>query len=159
LIVRGSQNAWFATGGPGAARVFRSSDRGRSWSVSPTPLSSGVKSAGIFSLAFSDARHGIAVGGDYQDPHTLARTVAVTIDGGKTWSIPGGAALRGYRSAAVFLANDTAIAVGSSGSDVSIDGGQTWQAISDIGFNAVAAAGKNVWAAGPGGIVAKLVEK
>lgn len=157
LITQGRRNAWFATGGPGGARVFRSSDRGKSWGVFPTPLSSGaVKSAGIFSLAFSDARRGIAVGGDYQDPRAHTDTIALTVDGGKSWTAPVGEALRGYRSAAVFLARDRVIAVGSSGSDISSDGGQHWQAISDVGFNAVAAAGNNVWAAGAKGIIAKL---
>ncbi|HEY3936378.1 MAG TPA: hypothetical protein VGL97_03060 [Bryobacteraceae bacterium] len=159
LITQGRRNAWFATGGPGAARVFRSSDRGKSWKVSPTPLSGGVKSAGIFSLAFSDARHGIAVGGDYQDPRAGIHTIALTTDAGKTWAAPDGGALRGYRSAVVFVGSDRVIAVGSSGSDISRDGGQHWQAISDVGFNAVAAAGNNVWAAGAKGIITKLTSE
>jgi photosystem II stability/assembly factor-like uncharacterized protein len=157
LITQGSQKAWFATGGPGAARVFRSLNRGKSWKVSATPLSGAAKSSGIFSLAFSDAKHGLAVGGDYQNPHDHAHAIARTNDGGKTWTAPSGGTLRGYRSAVVFLSDGTAIAVGSSGSDVSTDGSEHWRAISDEGFNAVVAAGKNVWAAGPQGMVAKLV--
>jgi photosystem II stability/assembly factor-like uncharacterized protein len=157
LIAQGSQNAWFATGGPGTARVFRSSNRGKSWRVSATPLSDAAKSSGIFSLAFSDDRRGLAVGGDYQNPHNATHTIALTKDGGKKWSTPSGGMLRGYRSAVAFLSDGMAIAVGNSGSDVSTDGGEHWQAISDEGFNAVVAAGKNVWAAGPKGVVAKLV--
>jgi photosystem II stability/assembly factor-like uncharacterized protein len=65
LTLFGKRDAWFATGGPGAARVFHSKDRGRSWTVATTPIRNDGPSAGIFSLAFRDARHGIAVGGDY----------------------------------------------------------------------------------------------
>jgi photosystem II stability/assembly factor-like uncharacterized protein len=157
LITQGRRNAWFATGGPGGARVFRSSDRGKSWKVSATPLSGAAKSGGIFSLAFSDKRHGVAAGGDYQRLQDSAHTIAITNDGGKIWAVPRGHTLRGYRSAVVFLSDGTAIAVGSGGSDVSTDGGEHWQAISDEEFNAVVAAGKNVWAVGPKGAVAKLV--
>jgi photosystem II stability/assembly factor-like uncharacterized protein len=39
----------FGTGGP-AARVFHSSDKGRTWTVSETPLAHGNASSGIFSL-------------------------------------------------------------------------------------------------------------
>ncbi|HEX8096441.1 MAG TPA: hypothetical protein VF507_00335, partial [Pyrinomonadaceae bacterium] len=65
ITVRGKSQVWFGTGGPAGARVFRSADAGRTWQVATAPLISG-KSAGIFSLAFTDAKHGAAVGGDYQ---------------------------------------------------------------------------------------------
>jgi len=38
LVLRGKREAWFGTGGPAGARVFRSTDRGRSWSVAATPM-------------------------------------------------------------------------------------------------------------------------
>jgi photosystem II stability/assembly factor-like uncharacterized protein len=43
-------DSYFGTGGP-AARVFRSADRGRTWSVGDTPMAAGTASAGIFSIA------------------------------------------------------------------------------------------------------------
>ena len=52
LVVSGERNAWFATGGARVARVFRSTDRGRSWTVAETPVLTGNPSSGIFSLAF-----------------------------------------------------------------------------------------------------------
>ncbi|MGB8913457.1 MAG: hypothetical protein WCC85_14365, partial [Candidatus Sulfotelmatobacter sp.] len=60
-------NIWFATGGK-AARVFHSSDRGRTWQVFNTPITHGPDSAGIFSIAFRDANHGVIAGGDYKHP-------------------------------------------------------------------------------------------
>src|SRR5262249_41256668 len=58
IAVRGKENVWFVTGGS-AARVFRSSDAGESWSVSETPIVHGPPSAGIFSVAFRDEKNGI----------------------------------------------------------------------------------------------------
>jgi len=49
------------------------------------------------------------------------------------------------------------IAVGSSGSDISVNGGKTWQNIDRENYNSVAAKGKNaVWAVGANGLVSKL---
>ena len=54
LAVQGSSNAWIATGGGGEARVFRSTDRGRTWTVSASGIPGGT-SAGLFGIAFADA--------------------------------------------------------------------------------------------------------
>jgi len=79
-------NIWFATGGK-AARVFHSPDRGRTWEVFDTPIIHGPASAGIFSLAFRDATHGVIAGGDYQLPQQDGPNLAFTADGGKTWTL------------------------------------------------------------------------
>ena len=80
-----------APGGPGAARVFHSTDRGRTWTVATTPMRNDGAAAGIFSLAFADARHGIAVGGDYSKDKEDRQNIALTSDGGVTWTAPPGA--------------------------------------------------------------------
>ena len=85
IAVRGD-TVWFGTGGGAVARVFRSTDRGRTWTVVPTPLMAGKASAGVFSVAFVDARNGMAVGGDYASPAAVEGNVARTTDGG----VPGG---------------------------------------------------------------------
>jgi photosystem II stability/assembly factor-like uncharacterized protein len=79
-------NVWFATGGK-AARVFHSPDRGQTWEVFDTPLMHGPDSAGIFSIAFRDPRHGVIVGGDYKHPEEDGPSIAFTSDGGKTWAV------------------------------------------------------------------------
>lgn len=154
LVVKGEKDAWFGTGGAKVARVFRSRDRGRTWSVSEVPLTAGVASAGIFSLAFRDRDHGIAVGGDYRKPKEVGATAAVTADGGKTWTpidrpFP-------YRSG-VAWASDRWIVVGTSGSEVSRDDGVTWRELDRGNYNSVSfnATGDG-WAAGPGGRVARF---
>jgi len=79
-----ASHIWFATGGH-AARVFHSPDRGRTWQVFATPIQHGPDSAGIFSIAFRDAQHGVIAGGDYKRPNTDGPNLAFTTDGGKSW--------------------------------------------------------------------------
>jgi photosystem II stability/assembly factor-like uncharacterized protein len=79
-------NIWFATGGR-AARVFHSPDRGHTWEVFDTPIIHGPDSAGIFSIAFRDATHGVIAGGDYKLPQQDGPNLAFTADAGKTWTL------------------------------------------------------------------------
>ena len=89
------------------------------------------------------------MGGDYSKPAEGAFTLAVTADGGKTWSAAGG--LKGYRSA-VSCADSRCIATGTSGSEWSEDGGKTWKGFGEAGYNAVSGG----WAVGPSGRIAIL---
>jgi photosystem II stability/assembly factor-like uncharacterized protein len=156
LTVRGRQEAWFGSGGVGGGRVFHTVDGGKTWTVAATPLAGETAASGIFSVRFLDALHGIAAGGDYQKPDETARSLAVSGDGGKTWSVPAGA-LGGFRSGIAYLPRQRmVIAVGTSGSDYSVDGGVGWKAISKDALNAVASKGDAVWAVGPKGLVVKL---
>jgi photosystem II stability/assembly factor-like uncharacterized protein len=150
IVTQGAKNAWFATGGPAGARVFRTRDGGRTWSVAKTPLG-GTKTAGIYSLAFADRKHGIAVGGDYQNAKAINGAIALTLDGGKTWHSPAAKPQLSYRSGVAALGDKVFIAVGTEGSDISRDGGETWKHFSDINLNAVAGRGGEVWAVGPKG--------
>jgi len=79
-------NIWFATGGK-TARVFHSPDHGKTWEVFNTPVLHGPESAGIFSVAFRDAQHGVIAGGDYKHPRDDGPNLAFTDDGGKTWRL------------------------------------------------------------------------
>jgi photosystem II stability/assembly factor-like uncharacterized protein len=79
-------NIWFATGGR-TARVFHSADRGHTWQAFDTPILHGRDSAGIFSIAFRDALHGVIAGGDYKRPKDDGPNLAFTDDGGKTWTL------------------------------------------------------------------------
>jgi photosystem II stability/assembly factor-like uncharacterized protein len=154
LVALGKNDVWFATGGARAARVFHSRDRGRTWTSSETPVMAGIQSAGIFSIAFRDSEHGMAVGGDYRKPAESGATAAVTSDGGRSWTLidkrlP-------YRSC-VSPSKGEWFAVGSSGSDVSRDGGATWNALDRENYNSVAflSSGEG-WAVGPKGRIAKF---
>lgn len=157
ITVQGRNNVWFGTGGPNGARVFRSSDRGRTWTVAATPLASG-KAAGVFSLTFWNARNGIAVGGDYTKEGDAAGNVAVTHDGGRTWKTIDASRPAGYRSGVARVSGESRlrlIAVGPSGTDYSLDGGRTWKQIGGNGFHAVSFAGAAGWAVGENGNIAR----
>ncbi|HEV8041932.1 MAG TPA: hypothetical protein VGP62_23845 [Bryobacteraceae bacterium] len=158
LSVIGDREVWFASGGTGAARVFHSSDGGRTWTVAPTPIRNDTASAGIFSLAFADAMHGMAVGGDYTKPADASHNIAVTSDGGRSWTEPSGQHPSGFRSAVAFLTRRGVwIASGPSGSDVSSDNGSSWKPFDAGAFNAVGFTPDGIgWAVGPQGSVAKF---
>ncbi len=160
IAVAAGGHAWFGTGGP-EARVFHSADYGRTWTVSDTPMQSGVGSAGIFSLTFHDANRGIAVGGDYTKPEDAQGHAARSDDGGNTWTLMTTSAPAGYRSAVAIVPGSQGrglVTVGISGSDLSLDGGETWHPLGNEEYNSVAfgespCAG---WAAGPDGKIARL---
>jgi photosystem II stability/assembly factor-like uncharacterized protein len=159
LIARGQREAWFGTGGPGAARVFHSIDGGTTWTVAATPIRNDGASAGIFSLAFSDGHHGVAVGGDYNKPADASHNVAVTSDGGRTWTEPAGPHPNGFRSAVAYVADRKMwIATGTSGSDVSYDDGKSWKQFDDHAYNAISFLTSKIgWAVGPKGVLAEFV--
>ena len=85
--------------------------------MADTPIRHDRASAGIFSLAFSDSRHGIAVGGDYARDGDNQQNIAITEDGGRTWSAPSGTAPGGFRSAVAYVREGTIwLTTGTSGS-------------------------------------------
>jgi photosystem II stability/assembly factor-like uncharacterized protein len=157
IAVWGDRDVWIGTGGRGAARVYHSADAGRTWTVGPTPIRADSASAGIFSLALSDARHGIAVGGDYSKPNETTGNIALTADGCETW-FAATTPPRGFRSAVAYIADRKMwIAVGTSGADISTDDGRNWKAFDTGNYNAVSfASGHAGWAVGPGGRIAKF---
>nr|CEL21136.1 putative oxidoreductase (putative secreted protein) [Kibdelosporangium sp. MJ126-NF4] len=157
LVTSGPRDAWIATGGDAKARVFHSKDRGLTWTASDTPLQSGP-SAGLFSVAFRDSRTGIAIGGDFDPANPTKDAVARTGDGGKTWKKPAQAP-KGYRSGATFVPYlpFAVLAVGPTGSDVSLDGGNRWHQFDSGSFDTIDCGwDASCWAAGENGRVAKL---
>lgn len=154
LVTYGTHDVWFATGGAKLARVFHSSDRGQSWTVSETPVMAGVESAGIFSIAFRDASNGLIVGGDYRKPNETGVTGAITNDGGKSWTaldkpFP-------FRSCAAW-AGDRWLVAGTNGADSAIDPVGAWKALDGGNFNSVAfGPNGSGWAVGPKGRIARI---
>ncbi|WP_258906486.1 oxidoreductase [Actinokineospora sp. UTMC 2448] len=157
LTVAGGRHAWIATGGGATARVLHSADRGRTWTAHDTVLASGP-SAGVYATAFRDRSRGIAVGGDYTDPTGGVDALGVTRDGGRTWSRPA-VAPQGYRSGVAWhpFLPTVAIAVGPTGSDVTVDGGLRWHSFDAGSFDTVDCARDGAcWASGARGRVGKL---
>lgn len=143
--------------GTTASRVLHSADRGRTWTAAQTPIPTS-DSAGIFSIDFRDAMHGVAVGGDYRREAEAVDNVAVTADGGKTWTL--GKTLSGYRSAVAYVPRSKMswLAVGPQGADISHDDGRTWTAVRGAGFHAFAFAPKSRvgWGVGERGSIGRL---
>ncbi|HEY7474098.1 MAG TPA: hypothetical protein VH679_03740 [Vicinamibacterales bacterium] len=160
VTVSGSRHVWFGTGAAAKARVLRSADRGRTWRIAETPLAAG-SSAGIYSVAFRDAVHGVIVGGDYNKEAEAVDNVAVTSDGGATWTLVKDRALTGFRSVVAYRPGTAAtyIAIGPRGSDVSTNDGRTWSRLDGPGFDTFSFArnGNAGWAAGSQGRVGKLL--
>ncbi|HEY0453041.1 oxidoreductase [Actinophytocola sp.] len=157
VTVAGRRDAWIATGGATTARVLHSADRGHTWTASDTPLAGG-SSAGVFAVAFRTPRQGIAIGGDYRDPTGGDHNLALTTDAGRTWREPVNSP-RGYRSAVVYhpFLGSLLIAVGPTGSDVSVDGGRRWTQFDDGTFDSVDCGRDGAcWASGAQGRVATL---
>ena len=157
--VQGKFNAWFCTGGT-AARVFRSMDKGKTWTAAKTPMICGKSSQGIFSIAFKDAKNGIIVGGDYKAEQQNQKNAAITIDGGVTWKLVEGTPPSGYRECVAYIpgtGGQMLITVGPSGSDYSVDGGRTWKNFDTTGFHSISfAPGSGMgWAVGADGRIAK----
>lgn len=156
LVVQGDRDAWFCTGGAKKARVFHTSNRGENWTVHDTPIVAGIDSAGIFSLAFRDGKHGVVVGGDYRQPGKGGANVAMTDDGGKTWtllenSLP-------FCSAVGWTGNNW-IALGTAGSHHSVDDGKSWSRIDQENYNALGLDSTGIgWAVGPRGKIARLIK-
>jgi photosystem II stability/assembly factor-like uncharacterized protein len=155
LYINPANDDVFLVSGGNDARVFKSSDRGQTWTAAATPIVKGTPGSGIFSIAFRNALHGTIVGGNYEKPSEAANAVAFTRDGGKTWYA--GEGVSGYRSGVTYIDGKTLIAVGTNGTDISNDRGGTWKKIGDENLNAVAAKGKKaVWAVGPKGLVLRM---
>jgi photosystem II stability/assembly factor-like uncharacterized protein len=151
--------AWIGTGNSSAARVLRTSDRGRSWSVATTPLPS-AEGVGLASVAFRDDLHGVAMGGSMLDTSARGDDVAITSDGGRSWStvgrapiasaIYGGSYVPGMRS-------PTLVAVGPGGAAASFDEGHSWVMVDTTAYWAVAfASPSSGWAVGPRGRIKRL---
>jgi photosystem II stability/assembly factor-like uncharacterized protein len=159
VAVYGRNDVWFGTGAAANARVLHSRDRGRTWTIAETPLPSG-RSSGIFSVAFRDATHGVVVGGDYSKEKEAVDNVAVTSDGGRTWTLIKEHALSGFRSVAAYVpgAKTSLMAVGPQGADWSIDDGHTWTPIEGPGFHtfSFSKTGAVGWGAGGRGSLARF---
>ena len=162
IAVYGATHVWIVSGGATSARIYHSADRGQSWTVHDTPLRAGVASAGAFSVAFRDPMHGVIAGGDYAKPTLRGRNLAVTSDGGATWTLSDSASSpAGYRSAVAFVPGthaNTMVAVGLTGTDISSDEGETWRSVDSTAFNSVRFASPTAgWAVGPKGRIARWV--
>lgn len=159
LTIYGESTVWIGLGSP-ASRVFKSEDKGKTWSVVETVMKRSKPTGGIFSLAFTSDLYGIAVGGDYEDDKDKSLNAAITTDGGKTWNVIIENQPNGYRSVVANVPNTNLwVAAGTSGIDISKDSGKTWKEVSTEGYHAASFGSSKVgWLSGSGKIAKIVIE-
>jgi hypothetical protein len=124
------------TGGA-LSRLLISYNAGASWRKIDLPLRQGQSTEGAFSVAFSNDTTGIIVGGDYTKEKMITDYVLFSHDGGFGWnhsySLTGG-----FRECVEFIDKETAIAVGPSGFDITVNNGIEWGPFSvEKGFHVI----------------------
>jgi photosystem II stability/assembly factor-like uncharacterized protein len=129
------------------------------------PLLQGQNSQGANSIAIRDDKkrknslYYVVVGGDFMHDSVANGNCAISSDGGHTWKLPV-VPPHGYRSCVEFIDRNKLITCGTSGVDVSADGGVHWTLISKESFHVCRRAkeGRTVFLAGNGRI-ARLTDK
>jgi photosystem II stability/assembly factor-like uncharacterized protein len=128
IVIKG-KTTWLVSGGK-KARVFYSSNKGKSWSVVETPIVQGKQMTGIFTADFYNSSVGFISGGNYEVLNQNFDNKAVTHDGGKTWKLVAQNQGFGYASCVQYVPNSHGkrlISVGASGIYYSEDGGSSWK--------------------------------
>jgi len=133
IVVKGTSEVWIGLGGS-KARIFYSNDKGDTWTTVETPMYAGTAARGIYSMAFKNELEGIAVGGAWDEENPPDSHIYTT-DGGKTWGV--GKGLQAYHSGSCFVKEQTYLATGTSGTDMTTDGGKNWKPLDPEEFNAI----------------------
>ena len=145
------KTAWIVTGGT-KARVFKTTDLGKTWEVFDTPIIQGNGPQGIYSVDFANENNGIIIGGDYSKPEENKANKAITTDGGKTWTLVADGQNPNYKSCVQYVPDTDGkevFAVGRTGISYSNDGGLTWKEVSKEGYYVIQFADRyNAWLAG-----------
>src|SRR5262249_50373280 len=128
------------------------------WTVFQTPLVTGLNQ-GVFSIAVVDANRLAIVGGDYDHPEMVKSNSAYSDDGGRNWK----ESVRrpnGYRWGIAIIPDTpgpTALAVGPTGMDYSINRGKNWEKMNGVGVNTISFADPHHgWAVGQKGLILKF---
>ena len=156
LVADDRGRAWVATGNAERARILRTEDYGRSWSVTDAPVVGG-SGAGLTTVHVMPDGTGLALGGRIGQDSVRTENIAITADGGLTWTPGGALVMEGPVYGSALLMGGAAVAVGPRGLDWSADGGRAWQSSVTLTYWAVAFSSPGSgWAVGPGGRITKL---
>lgn len=149
----GKTNLVITTGGK-VSRILFSSNKGTTWKKIKSPMIQGQSSQGIFSIAFITTNLMITVGGDFLNERNCIDHVYYTVNGGFEWKKPR-LTTGGYRECVEFIGPKTLMAVGPTGSDITVNEGEYWSPVPNSAkFHVVRKArkGKLIIAAGNGRI-------
>jgi photosystem II stability/assembly factor-like uncharacterized protein len=160
VATQDKQRAWVVTGGATRSRVIATIDGGATWSDQPTPLVHG-SGAGGFTIAFRDSIHGMIAGGslDTTNFHPRER-VAVSNDGGKSWTLASPPPFDGAIFGLSYVPGTahTVVITGPGGAAWSPDEGKSWHRLEGVnGYWSVAFAGAgDGWLVGTDGRILKV---
>ncbi|MFN9118180.1 MAG: WD40/YVTN/BNR-like repeat-containing protein [Gemmatimonas sp.] len=154
-----AKTVYVATGAPGA-RLFRSRDAGRTWSVENTPLTRGI-AAGLTGLSFVDGTRGLVVAADINRlrTDTSRAVVGLTTDGGRTWDVRARPPLPGALAGVAWVpaaGREIAVAAGYGGAFFTLDEARSWTTITDRVTTGVSASGRTAWVVGANGRIWRL---
>jgi hypothetical protein len=136
-------------------------DMGKGYDI---PIIQGSDSQGANSIALiniAGVGRGVVVGGDFKsDTSTNKNCVLINPGADKKLSFPQSPP-HGYRSCVEYITKDKLITCGTSGVDISNDGGMNWELISTQSFHVCQKAkkGSKVFLAGANGKIATLMLK
>lgn len=122
------------------------------------PIVQGQESTGANSIAIHKNK-GFVVGGDFaKDSIAINNAAIIHFSKNKIRFSAPSTPPHGYRSCVIYINEKNLITCGTSGVDISKDGGKNWQLISKESFHVVQKArnGKAVFLAGGGGRIGKL---
>ena len=127
-------NMLYISSGGTNARLITYDDKKQSWIYAALPVTHGQASEGAFSLAIGQ-NNGLIVGGDYaHDKKTDSLTAIQTLSPASTFK-SASKEPAGFQSSVEFLNSDTFLSTGTSGSNITTDGGNTWTKIDEISYN------------------------
>jgi len=152
-----STNTLLVTGGSKA----RLKDLYRNTFNDSLPMMQGGTSTGANSIDYwSAAKSAVIVGGDFaKDTIASDNCVLVNFKKGKPVFSKPSVPPHGYRSCVIYLNKKELVTCGTSGIDISNDGGKNWKLISKESFHVVqkARTGKAIFLAGSNGRIARLI--
>lgn len=124
---------YIVTGGTNS-RMLTYNDKDNKWDEWPLPITHGKPSQGTFSLAIGRSQ-GIFVGGDYSNVDKADSVAAIQSKNYYPTIKPIIHGPAGYQSCIEFMAGNTYLSTGTSGTNITTDGGQTWTKIDTNSFN------------------------
>lgn len=147
---------YIASGGK-STRLISLQPNANQWQYSNLPITHGQSSEGAFSLSIV-RNQAIIVGGDYaNDKKTDSVATIYMVPPALTFTPPQKGPA-GFQSCVELIKSGVFISTGTSGSNLTTDGGGTWKQIDSTSFNVCRKAkeGKLVLLAGNGGKIAVL---
>jgi photosystem II stability/assembly factor-like uncharacterized protein len=162
VTAQGGERAWIITGGAAKSRVIATRDGGDTWHSYDQPIVQGTSVSGGFSIDFRNLNNGILVGGDL-DNSGANQNVALSGDGGRTWSLGARTPFPGAAFGVSYVGGSLAtsvVATGPGGAAYSHNEGRNgWNRLPDEvnGYwDVTFARPKSGWFVGTGGRILKI---